>query len=486
MKTVFGIALLVCTGLSVLAVWTLPEHRSDVPLLYWTSDPNPARGPQIAAFEQWMRQKSAKDAAYQPVRLALDSNNLGTMKVIIQSASGAGSEIVDFANGGQLRQYVAAGVLSDVTQLAEEYGFGLDKTYAAVREEICVDGRQYGFPCNVSAFPLTINRALLEREGLPLPKFDWTWAEFLQWCLAVQKVDENGRVTRFAVWLMDPRCLWITNGGTTFNETMTRCVIDSPQVHEALTFWYDLMLKYRVMPTALDIETKAAQGGYGGTPGHWLGNELIVGLQFGRFALIQLRRFKNFSPCVALIPHKVMPMQFVSGRAAGINAGATDKRLAARFLEFLASDAYNRIIVGDADALPPNPAMAKDPEFLTPAAYPGEHGAHAKYALAAAEYGVGDEYSRFVSPLTVRNIILHNLQGVDSKALTLPEALAKMRREIDLELRHTVERDERLKPLYDRALARQRQIDRLKAEGKPVPLDMIDNPVIRRLREAGK
>lgn len=486
MKAIFVIGFVACAGLSLLAVGTLPEHRSDLPLLYWTSDPNPARGPQIAAFERWMKDKSAEDHAYRPVRMALDSNNLGTMKVIIQSASGAGSEIIDVYDGAQLRQYVAAGVLSDVTELAREYGFGFDKTYPAVRGEISVDGRQYTFPCNVSAFPLTINRALLLREGLPLPKFDWTWDEFLQWCLAVRKVDENGRVTRYAFWPLDPRRVWITNGGTVFNETMTTCVIDSPQVHEALTFWYDLMLKYEVVPTALEIQTMAAQGGYGGTSVQWLGNELIVGLQIGRYGLIQLRNFKNFSPDVALTPHKVMPMQLVGCRAAGINAGAPDKRLAARFLEFLTDDIYNRIIIGDADSLPPNPQMAKSREFLTPEAYPAEHDANAKYALAAEEYGVGYEYSRFVSPLTVRQIIFHNLQGVDSKQLTLDEALGIMKDEIDLELKHTVERDDRLKPLYEQALARQRDIDRLKAEGKPVPLEMIENPLIRRLREAGK
>lgn len=116
---------------------------------------------------------------YGAVDLELDCNNSGTMKVIIQSVSGVGSEIIDVYEGGQLRKYVAAGVLRDVTDLAKEYGFDLDKTYPAVREEISVNGRQYTFPCNVTGWPLTINRGLLELEGLPLPKFDWTCDEFL-------------------------------------------------------------------------------------------------------------------------------------------------------------------------------------------------------------------------------------------------------------------------------------------------------------------
>jgi len=481
MKKLIVISALVLIGLSVLVVGTLPERRSDVPLLYWTTDANPARGLQMAAFEKWMA-----DKGYRAVDIRLDSNNTGTMKVIIQSDSGVGSEIIDIYSGAQLQQYVAAGVLTDVTDLAKEYGFGLDKTYKYVREEITVDGRQYSFPCNVTAWPLTINKALLEREGLPAAKFDWTWDEFLEWCLKVRKVDKNGRVTRYAIWPFDIWRIWPTNGGTIFNETMTRCTLDSPQVLEATQFYYDLMFKHRVMPTPSDQSAAASQGGYGGSRVQWLGNEMVVAIHIGRFGLIQLRKFKDFEPDVALYPHKVVPIMFLYSRSAGVNAIAKDKKLAARFLQYLADRPYNEIIIADSDSLPPNPKMAETSEFLTPVEFPGEHGAHAKYLRAVEEYGVGREYSRFVLPTVVDSKIEYYFSGVASKDITVKEALRKITDAINLEISRAVDRDNKLKPLYDKALARQREIDRLKAAGKKVPLDMIDNPVIRRLREAGK
>ena len=96
MKKLIVICTVVLIALTVLAIGTLPERRSNVPLLYWTSDSNPARGPQIAAFERWMT-----DKGYGAVELELDSNNTGTMKVIIQATSGVGSEIIDIGGGGR-------------------------------------------------------------------------------------------------------------------------------------------------------------------------------------------------------------------------------------------------------------------------------------------------------------------------------------------------------------------------------------------------
>lgn len=480
MRSLFVILLVTMSLLSVLAVGTLPDRRSDAPLLWWTSDPNPARGPQIAAFERWTAEKG-----YGEVDLELDSKNTGTMKVIIQSASGVGSEIIDVYGGGQLRQLVAAGVLADVTDLAREFGFGLDKTYAAAREELFVGDRQYAFPCNVSAWPLTINRAVLEREGLPLPKYDWTWEEFLDWALRVRKVEPDGTVKRFALWPLSLSRIWqfwATNGGTIFNETMTRCVADSPENLEATRFYYDLMFVHKVMPTPVEVAARASQGGYGGSMLQWLGHELVVAVSIGRFGLIQLRRFEDFKPDVALLPYKVMPMQFVATRAAAVNAGARDKRLTARFLQFLADEPYNRIIIGDADALPPNPATTSAPEFIAPRAYPQEHGVHEKYARAAIEYGVGREFSPFISPVTMERIIYYYNSGIASRTLAIEEGLAKMAAEMNREIQNAVRRDAKLEAAYAAATTRQAEIDRLKSEGQPVPVEMIDNPVIVKLR----
>ncbi len=481
MKLLFVICAVILSGLTILAVETLPERRSNAPLLWWTSDANPARGPQIKAFEEWMVKKG-----YGPVDMELDSATLDSMKVIIQSVSKVGSDVIDVYGAHRLHEYVVAGVLLDVTDLAKEYGFGPDKTYASVWDSISVDGRQYTFPCNVGGSTIIVNRALLERENLPLPKYDWTWDEFLQWCLKVRKVDSNGRVTRYAMMPFGASYLWFNNGGSIFNETMTRCVLDSPQVLEATRFYYDLMFKHKVIPTATTVKSRSAAAGYGGGNPQWIGNEWAVGMAIGRFGLIRLREFKNFKPDVALLPYKVIPVSIVGARSAGINAYGKNPRLAARFLQYLADKEYNQIIVKDADGLPPSPSATTTPAFLTPAEYPNEHGAHEKFSRAVKEYGAGWECSPFINSNTVMRILRRRTQGLDSQSRPMEQTLRIMTDEINREMRLAVGRDDKLKPRYQKACELQKKIDQLKKEGKPVPMEWISDPMLRYFRRAGK
>jgi multiple sugar transport system substrate-binding protein len=333
--------------------------------------------------------------------------------------------------------------------------------------------------------PLTINRAELERDHLPMAKFDWNWDEFLQWCLAVKQVDKQGRTTRFAVMPFGADRLWQTNGASMFNETMTRCTLDSARALEATEFYYDLMFKYNVMPTPVDQQA-AAQAGYGGLTLQWLGQGKALAVSVGRYGQIQLRRFPDFVPDVALIPYKVMPMVTVSARAAAVNAVSRHPKLAARFLQFLTSQAYNDSIVAGADALPPSPVAARSAAFVHPQDYPSEADANVKYRRAAEEYGVSGEYSPFVSPIIVQQINTKYFQGVESQVLTPKQAMLGMSQEINAEMQRNLGRDPQLHDAYEKALRRQQQIDALKAQGKPVPLDWIDDPVLRRLREGGK
>lgn len=52
MKVLFFTCVIVLVALSVLAVRTLPEQRSHIPIMYWCTDPNPARGAQKATYHK--------------------------------------------------------------------------------------------------------------------------------------------------------------------------------------------------------------------------------------------------------------------------------------------------------------------------------------------------------------------------------------------------------------------------------------------------
>src|ERR1700712_2817554 len=54
MKTVFAvIAVLLCAAAAGTYI-SYPDVRSEVPVLYWVTDINPAREEQIAGFHRWL------------------------------------------------------------------------------------------------------------------------------------------------------------------------------------------------------------------------------------------------------------------------------------------------------------------------------------------------------------------------------------------------------------------------------------------------
>jgi multiple sugar transport system substrate-binding protein len=246
------------------------------------------------------------------------------------------------------------------------------------------------------------------------------------------------------------------------------------------------MFKYEVMPTPAAVESMASQSGYGGTNLQVVGGGDILASPWGRYSFIQLRRFESFKPDVALLPYKVMPMQRVSARGAGITACSENPELAARFLQYLAEERYNRQIVKDADALPPNPEAAKWETFTAPPEHPEEGPANVKYYRAAAEYGVGTEYSLYVNPFTVKRIIDNYLSGLDSQAIDIDTALRRMQSDINNRIDNTLREDKQLRKQYEKAMKQQEKINQLKKQGKEIPLEWIENPVIRRLAESGK
>ena len=86
MRYFFFLSTLLLVSPTAVLVATMPEHHSAGTVMYRTSDPNPARGPQMAEFEKWMTENG-----YPPVDLKLDVNYM-TGKVIIQSVSGVAGD----------------------------------------------------------------------------------------------------------------------------------------------------------------------------------------------------------------------------------------------------------------------------------------------------------------------------------------------------------------------------------------------------------
>ena len=96
--------------------------------------------------------------------LRVDTVNNDNSKVIIQGVSGVGSDIIGHCGGPNMRFREAVGILEPISDIANEMGFGLDKTFAVLAPDLSVNGEQYAFPLNVVAPQLWINKDVFEKK----------------------------------------------------------------------------------------------------------------------------------------------------------------------------------------------------------------------------------------------------------------------------------------------------------------------------------
>lgn len=151
--------------------------------------------------------------------------------------------------------YAARDVLMPVDEAAKgDPAFQLNDYFAPVVDGLRWKDRLLGLPSDFSSIVILYNKDLFDRHGVPYPKPDWTVTDFLRTCRALTH-DTNGDghndVYGFAgaaFYNRWPAWVWMA-GGDILNKDQTRCVMDSPQAIEGLTFYANLSLKEHVAPT---------------------------------------------------------------------------------------------------------------------------------------------------------------------------------------------------------------------------------------------
>jgi len=484
-------AVFAVLAVASVATWlTMPGAASDVPVILWVTDKNPARDRQVDIFHDWLvEQGYTTEDGTKAVELRLDMGNAEQTKKIIHSVSGVAGDLMDQFNGGNIRLLQAMGVLRPVDDAAAELGFGLDATYPALEPELFVDGRQYAFPANVVAHMLWVNPATFREVGMRPPPARWTVEEFERigerW---VERANAGRpRRDRFFVESLSPETLHRSMGLSRFNETMTATNYTDPRYADALRLLYRWTYELHLMPSASEQSAFATEAGYGGGGPQLFYRGNYAMMRSGRYMLIQFRKFeKPMDLAVSEPPHAGFPNTSMGTRCVTLYRGSDHPREAAWFLQYLASEAYNMQIVRDADALPPNPKYVDLDLFKYPPEHPNEWDAetgqsvHTAFSTAAITIGIGGTYSPFVLPAVVRRIEGEQRDKFMNDLLTAEHAAAETERLVEAELQRSLTEQPKLRPRYEKLLLQQVEIDRLKAEGKPIPTGLVTNPFYKR------
>ncbi|MEM1210380.1 MAG: extracellular solute-binding protein [Planctomycetota bacterium] len=483
----FCLAFMVLGGLAT--AWSFPRAMGGSTRLYWVTDLSPVRMDHVNGFGTWQREQGRVTPEGEPLaRVQVDPNNGDQDKIIIQGVGGVGGDIIDTRWGRQVRLFSRVGIIKDMTEIAEQGGFSIDDTWAAVESEISIDGRQYMYPCNVAVRLLWVNEATFERYGLPMPPRRWTFDEFERVGLEfiARANDDAARQTHFFCDDLPIEILYRSAGLSIFNETGTACALDDPRYAEVLErrrrWIYDLHL----LPSPEDVSAMQVSGGWGGSSPRLFNEGRLALLYSGRYMLIQFRQFVQdggdpLELGVVEPPHGGFPTTRTTVRGAAIYRGGKHQELAEIFPRYLASELYNNLIISSTDALPPNPKYVESRSFTHPADWPNEWGCHEPFVEAMRTTAIGGSYSPFILSSDAERVRDRFMDEYNAGVIDDPAWAAQRTAElIDRRIERTLAEFPEMRDEYERRLDTQRKIEALKQAGEPIPASWISNPFYRR------
>lgn len=481
----FGFWILVLAAIGTFR--TQPEAKSDVPILYWTVSRNEVTLERIAQFHAWLVKYGHVTKDGRPsFELRIDPSLSDGSKRMIHGVSGVASDLVH----GTMGYFSKCGMLMDITEVAKAQGFSEEATYEAGRPDLTVLDVQYGFPQGVYSPILWVNVDTFAKYGMEPPPRYWNYKEFE--AIGVEFVSRANRPgDPLRVFFLDDfgqsnnfrfmRAMWRDQGLDDYNETMTRCTLDDPRFAEVLRRVYRWTHELRLMPTAADLASATAEGGFGGTNLPLFHQGRFAMINSSRSALIRLREYA--APpllSVSFYPFDDFINTTVIAQTVGVYELSRHKDLALLFLKFLTSREHNENMIENPSALPPVPGHTETEAYLRPPDHPNEWAVHKAEALAAREFSIARPQGPYI-PLNPQNRIEKDgLERVMNNLLTPEEAAKWVAQRINRELAHNVAESERLKKVYDQDLKLQEKIDRYRSEGRKVPLSWIRNPYHRR------
>jgi len=153
--------------------------------------------------------------------------------------------------------FASIGILKDLDSIMNnDRDFDKRKMYANAIKSGQFQGHQYALPSEVSPVLMFVNKSLLSREGINIPKGDWTWEDFYDICKKVTKdTDGDGQIDQFGVFGFDWQDAVYTNGQKLFQADGSAAFFDNPGVIEAVDFIIKLnKLNMNTRVTANDFD----------------------------------------------------------------------------------------------------------------------------------------------------------------------------------------------------------------------------------------
>ncbi|WP_105318445.1 ABC transporter substrate-binding protein [Thermus tenuipuniceus] len=304
---------------------------------------------QKLVLASWGSQEEIK--AYQEVLKVFQEKNPGIQveyinipsaeylaKITAMMAAGTPPDVF-FLNNIDFPGMASRGVLAPLDAFIQRDRYPTADIFPGILKAFQWEGRQYGLPRDVSNLVVFYNRTLLKKAGLPDPKPDWTWEDFLRYARALT-VEKDGKRVQWGVSFQTFYLFWEpwvwSAGGRFYGPDHSRFLLNSPASLEGLQFYLDLRYKHHVAPTPEEAQDRGAFTMFlNGQTG------MIVD---GRWRVPTLKARAKFDFDVVPFPRgKAGSIVDIDGSGWVIAAGSRNPEAAWKLLSFLAGPEANRI-----------------------------------------------------------------------------------------------------------------------------------------------
>ncbi len=197
-------------------------------------------------FEEFNQRYPEIDGQYTPAGTGY--NTQYDDKLLTMLAGGTAPDVFKtlFGKFGAL---AASGVYLPLDDLAATYveETAFDDFFEAHAEACRFDGALYALPNDGAPEGIWYNVDLYDAAGMPYPTWETTWDDMVEAALAITQQENNITVQHgigHPFWL---ETIW-SNGGEVISEDGTKCLLDSPEAVEALTWMQDLVVTHGVAP----------------------------------------------------------------------------------------------------------------------------------------------------------------------------------------------------------------------------------------------
>ncbi len=350
--------------------------EKELVVLHWSGEGGPE---EDAIVEDALR---AFEGAHPGVRVRrINPGDAGSFYAKLQTmlASGeppdlfyVGAErVASFADMGLLEPLDAR--LAEDTQASTPDAIDLGAFYPSTVAAFRYDGKRngvgtlYGIPKDFTTVGFYYNKDIFRKAGVPFPKDDWTWDDYLSAARAIAKTKapdgEPYIGSEFVTWPMMVRAFLRTEGTEVRGNDFDELRLDAPETVAAL----EKLRAWRQdeVGTLTSGRSKLATGAAVFTTGR-------VGMAgpFGRWVVPEYRRIRDFDWDFAPLPRGRVSANVIATVSWSLSARSRHKDEAWQLLRWLVSPESQAANAKLGLAIPTIRSVAESPAFLDPAQKP--------------------------------------------------------------------------------------------------------------------